>query len=146
MTERATTTVWPGGMPTIGDTASMEREVTARDIALFSEISGDYNPLHYDERYAAATPFGRIVVQRGISTAILNAVVAERLPGPGSVFLNLNLDFRAPVRPGDRITGEVEVLKVRNDKPIATCRVSVTRDDGVIAVDGTAVTYTMPPP
>jgi acyl dehydratase len=85
-------------------------------------------------------------VQGGVSTAILNAVVAERLPGPGSVFLNLNVDFRAPVAPGDTITGEIEVLDVRRDKPIMTCRVSVLRGDGVLAVEGTAITYTMPPP
>ena len=140
------TDVWPGGAPAVGDTASMEHAVTSRDIELFSEISGDYNPLHYDEPYASASPFGGIVVQGGVSTAILNAVVAERLPGPGSVFLNLTLDFRAPVRPGDTITGHVEVIEVRTDKPITRCRVSVTRDDGVTAVEGTAVTWTMPPP
>ena len=138
--------VWPGGMPAAGQAATMAREVTARDIELFTEISGDRNPLHYDAGYAGATPFGGIVVQGGVSTAILNAVVAERLPGPGSVFLNLTLDFKAPVRPGDVITGEVALTKVRDDKPITTCRVSVTRDDGVVAVEGTAVTYTMPPP
>ncbi|HSJ44088.1 MAG TPA: MaoC family dehydratase [Euzebyales bacterium] len=138
--------VWPGGAPATGDTASMQRTVTTRDIELFSEISGDFNPLHYDEAYAAASPFGGIVVQGGVTTAILNAVVAQHLPGPGSVFLNLTLDFRAPVRPGDTITGRVEVVEVRADKPIASCRVSVTRDDDVTAVEGTAVTWTMPPP
>lgn len=141
-----TTDVWPGGAPSVGDRARMEREVSRRDIELFSKISGDHNPLHYDEQYAAATPFGGLVVQGGVSTAILNAVVAERLPGPGSVFLNLSLDFRAPVRPGDMITGEVEALEVRQDKPLMTCRVSVTRGDGVLAVEGTAITYTVPPP
>jgi acyl dehydratase len=124
----------------------MQRQVTTRDIEAFSEISGDFNPLHYDDAYATASRFGEIVVQGGRSTAILNAVVAERLPGPGTVFLNLSVDFRAPVRPGDVITGEIEVLKVRHDKPITTCRVVVTRDDGVTAVEGTAVTYTAPPP
>jgi len=147
MSDDATTSeVWPGGAPTAGASARMQREVTARDIELFSEISGDFNPLHYDESYATASPFGGIVVQGGVSTAILNAVVAEHLPGPGSVFLNLTLDFRAPVRPGDTITGEVEVVEVRKDKPITSCRVSVTRDDGVTAVEGTALTWTMPPP
>jgi acyl dehydratase len=138
--------VWPGGMPDVGQRARLQREVTARDIELFTEISGDRNPLHYDAAYATSTAFGGIVVQGGVSTAILNAVVAERLPGPGSVFLNLTLDFRAPVRPGDVIRGEVELTDVRVDKPITSCRVSVTRDDGVVVVEGTAVTYTMPPP
>jgi acyl dehydratase len=146
MSETTATDVWPGGVPVVGQSASMSRTITHRDIELFSEISGDYNPLHYDEEYAAASPFGEIIVQGGVTTAILNAVGAEKLPGPGGVFLNLNLDFRAPVRPGDTITGTVEIIAVREDKPIATCRVSVTRDDGVVAVEGTALTYSALPP
>ena len=109
----------------------------------FTEISGDRNPLHYDLEAAKASRFGEIVVQGGVTSAILNAVVAEKLPGPGTVFLNLNLDFRAPVRPGDTITGRVEVTEVRDDKPITKLRASVTRDDGVVALEGTAVCYTM---
>ncbi len=137
------TDVWPDGAPAVGDTARMERAVTLRDIERFTEISGDRNPLHYDEEFARATPFGGLVVQGGVTTAILNAVVAERLPGPGSVFLSLSVDFRAPVRPGDMITGEVEAVEVREDKPVMRCRVAVTRGDGVVAVEGTAVTYTV---
>jgi acyl dehydratase len=129
---------------TIGATASRTRLVTAHDIALFTEISGDRNPLHYDHDRAAASRFGGIVVQGGVTTAVLNAVVAEDLPGPGSVFLQLDLRFLAPVRPGDVITGTVEVTAVRTDKPITTLDVRVTRDDGVCAVSGTAVCWTEP--
>ncbi len=143
MEEWLMTDVWPAGAPAVGNTARMIRSVTLRDIERFAEISGDRNPLHYDEEFAGATPFGGLVVQGGVTTAILNAVVAERLPGPGSVFLNLCVDVRAPVRPGDTITGEVEALEVRTDKPVMKCRVAVTRDDGVLAVEGRAVTYTV---
>jgi acyl dehydratase len=136
---------WPSGAPAVGQTARRERQISMRDIELFTEISGDRNPLHYDAEFAEASPFGEIIVQGGVTTAVLNAVVAEDLPGPGTVFLNLNLDFRAPVRPGDTITGEVEVVKVRDDKPITTLRVAVSRHDGVTAVEGTAVTYTASP-
>ncbi|MCE0768763.1 MaoC family dehydratase [Pseudonocardia kujensis] len=132
--------------PRVGATASRSRLVTRRDIALFTEISGDRNPLHYDEERAAATRFGGIVVQGGVTTALLNAVVAEDLPGPGSVFLQLDLAFRAPVRPGDVITGTAEVTAARADKPLTTLAVRVTRDDGVVAVEGTAVCYTEPLP
>ena len=131
-------------IPRVGATASRSRLVTRRDIALFTEISGDRNPLHYDEERAAATRFGGIVVQGGVTTALLNAVVAEELPGPGSVFLQLDLGFKAPVRPGDVITGSVEVTSAREDKPITALDVRVTRDDGVVAVEGTAVCYTEP--
>ena len=106
-------------------------------------ISGDRNPLHYDLAAAKASRFGEIVVQGGITSAILNAVVAERLPGPGTVFLNVNWDFKAPVRPGDVITGRVEVIEARTDKPVTKLRTTVTRGDGTVALDGTAVCYTM---
>ena len=91
---------------------------------------------------AARSRFGGIVVQGGVTTAVLNAVVAEDLPGPGSVFLQLDLRFLAPVRPGDVITGTVEVTSARADKPITGLDVQVARDDGVVAVSGTAVCWT----
>lgn len=138
------TDVWPGGMPMLGQTASRSRKVTARDIKRFTEMSGDRNPLHYDKKVAEATKFGEIVVQGGVTSAILNAVVAEDLPGPGTVFLNVNWNFKAPVRPGDTITGEVEVTVVRRDKPITDLKTRVVRDDGTVVLDGTAVCYTMP--
>jgi acyl dehydratase len=143
---RQVVTAWPDGAPAVGATAEMSRTVTDTDIALFTEISGDRNPIHYDLDAAKATRFGEIVVQGGVTSAILNAVVPEKLPGPGTVFLNVNWDFRAPVRPGDTITGRVEITDVRADKPITKLRTSVTRDDGVVAVEGTAVCYTMPLP
>jgi len=118
--------------------------VSARDIELFTEISGDRNPLHYDEQVARATRFGEIVVQGGVTSAILNAVVAEDLPGPGTVFLEVSWSFKAPVRPGDTITGTVEVTKVRPDKPITELATSVTRDDGTVVLEGRAVCFTMP--
>ena len=136
--------VWPGGMPQVGQTARRERKVTARDIELFTEISGDRNPLHYDEDIAKATRFGGIVVQGGVTSAILNAVVAEDLPGPGTVFLEVNWSFKAPVRPGDTITGEVEVTAARADKPISELRTRVIRDDDTVVLEGNAVCYTMP--
>jgi len=136
--------VWPNGMPRVGQTAQRTREISARDIELFTEISGDRNPLHYDEEVAKATPFGGIVVQGGVTTAILNAVVAEDLPGPGTVFLQVNWSFKAPVRPGDRITGHVEVTKVRADKPITELETRVSLADGKVVLEGTAVCYTMP--
>nr|WP_271213392.1 MaoC family dehydratase [Rhodococcus wratislaviensis]GLK40476.1 hypothetical protein GCM10017611_73510 [Rhodococcus wratislaviensis] len=129
--------------PTVGQTAELSRTVGDNDIALFTEISGDRNPLHYDQAAAEASRFGEIVVQGGITSAILNAVVAEELPGPGTVFLNVNWAFKAPVRPGDTITGRVEVTAARSDKPITELKTTVTRDDGTVVLDGTAVCYTM---
>lgn len=136
-------TTAPSTRPFVGQTAQLSRTITSQDIALFTDISGDRNPLHYDLGAAQASRFGEIVVQGGVTSAILNAVVAEELPGPGTVFLNVNWDFKAPVRPGDVITGRVEVTEVREDKPLTTLKTSVTRDDGTIVLEGTAVCYTM---
>ena len=135
---------WPDGAPEVGQRAERRRTVEAEDIRRFTEISGDRNPLHYDEGAARASRFGGIIVQGGVTTAILNAVAAEELPGPGTVFLRVDWSFRAPVRPGDTITGAVEVLTVRRDKPITELATTVTRDDGVVVVEGTALCYTVP--
>jgi acyl dehydratase len=131
-------------MPHVGQRVSRTRKVEKRDILLFTEISGDRNPLHYDEALAKETRFGEIVVQGGITSAILNAVVAEDLPGPGTVFLHVDWSFKAPVRPGDEITGIAEVLEVREDKPITKLKTEVVRDDGTVVLTGEALCYTMP--
>jgi len=137
---------WPNGMPTVGQTARRTRVVTSRDIELFTELSGDRNPLHYDEAAARATPFGGLVVQGGVTSAILNAVVAEELPGRGTVFMQVNWSFKAPVRPGDTITGHIELTSVRTDKPITEMITRIVRNDGTLVLEGTAVCYTMPLP
>ncbi len=140
----ATSDIWPNGIPRVGQTARRSRQVTVRDIELFTEISGDRNPLHYDEAIAKASRFGGIVVQGGITSAILNAVVAEDLPGPGTVFLHVSWSFKAPVRPGDTIAGEVAITRVRRDKPITELAIRVVLADGTVVLTGNAVCYTMP--
>jgi acyl dehydratase len=131
-------------MPRPGDRASRTRRVQARDIELFTELTGDRNPLHYDEEAAKKSRFGGIIVQGGVTSGLLNAVVAEDLPGPGSVFLEVDWKFTAPVRPGDEITAEVEVLTAREDKPITTLRTTIVNQDGATVLDGTAVVWTEP--
>jgi acyl dehydratase len=118
--------------------------VEVRDIELFTELTGDRNPLHYDEDAAARSRFGGVIVQGGVTTGLLNAVVAEDLPGPGSVFLHVDWSFRAPVRPGDEITAEVEVLEERQDKPITRVRTTITNEEGVVVLDGSALVWTEP--
>ncbi len=128
----------------VGDKARRTRTVSARDIELFTELTGDRNPLHYDEALAKASRFGGIIVQGGVTTGLLNAVVAEDLPGPGSVFLRVEWDFRAPVRPGDEITAEVEVLEGRGGKPISRLRTTITTATGTVVLDGEALGWTEP--
>src|SRR5690242_1780775 len=128
----------------VGAVARRTRTISRRDIELFTEISGDRNPIHYDEELAAQSRFGRVVVQGGVTSGLLNAVVAEDLPGPGSVFLEVGWKFRAPVGPGDEITAEVTVTSVREDKPITTLDTRITNQDGVVVLDGTAVVWRDP--
>jgi acyl dehydratase len=107
-------------------------------------MTGDRNPLHYDAEAAAAGRFGGIIVQGGVTSGLLNAVVAEDLPGPGTVFLHVDWDFKAPVRPGDEITAEVKVLEAREDKPLTKLRTTITNQDGTIVLDGSALVWTEP--
>ena len=128
----------------VGDTARRTRKITTRDIELFTELTGDRNPLHYDSLLAARSRFGGVVVQGGVTSGLLNAVVAEDLPGPGSVFLHVDWSFRAPVRPGDEITAEVQVTAVRDDKPVTNLSTVITNQDGVVVLEGTAVVWRDP--
>ena len=128
--------------PQVGDKAARTRTVSERDIELYTELTGDRNPLHYDREAAAGSRFGGIIVQGGVTSGLLNAVVAEDLPGPGTVFLHVEWDFKAPVKPGDEITAEVEVLEARRDKPLTTLRTTITNQDGTVVLDGSALVWT----
>ncbi len=131
-------------MAEVGEVARRTRRVTERDIELFTELTGDRNPLHYDEEAASRSRFGGLIVQGGVTSGLLNAVVAEDLPGPGSVFLHVDWSFKAPVRPGDEITAEVEVVEVREDKPLTRLRTTIVNQEGTVVLDGTALVWTEP--
>jgi len=128
----------------IGATASRTRSVSRRDIELFTEITGDRNPIHFDDELARRSRFGGVVVQGGVTSGLLNALVAEQLPGPGSVFLDVSWRFLAPVRPGDVITAHAVVTAAREDKPVTTLATTVTNQDGAVVLDGTAVVWRDP--
>ena len=130
--------------PRVGQTASRRRAVRPGDIELFTQLTGDRNPLHYDEEAASASRFGGIIVQGGVTSGLLNALVAEDLPGPGSVFLHVEWDFKAPVKPGDEITATVEVLEVRQDKPLTRLRTTIANQEGTVVLDGSALVWTEP--
>lgn len=133
-----------GGMPKAGDIAKRDKTMSMHDIELFTQITGDRNPLHYDEALAKASMFGGLIVQGGVTTGILNALVAEDLPGPGTVFLAMEMKFSKAVYVGDTITGCVEIKTVRADKPICTIQVEIVNQKGEVCVSGTASTYTTP--
>jgi acyl dehydratase len=126
----------------VGQTASRTRAIHRSDIELFTQLTGDRNPLHYDEEAASGSRFGGIIVQGGVTSGLLNAVVAEDLPGPGTVFLHVDWDFKAPVKPGDEITATVEVLEAREDKPLTRLRTTITNQEGTVVLDGSALVWT----
>ncbi len=131
--------------PVVGERATWSRTITAEDVEAFARISGDRNPLHFDAAFAAATRLGRLVVQGGLTTALFNALVAMKLPGPGSVFLHQEWDYPAAVYIGDTVTAEAEVIDARADKPITRLRCVARRQDVFFFVRGYCVFYTMRP-
>ena len=131
--------------PPVGATASVTRTFTDDDVAAFAALSGDRNPLHFDEAFVAATPFGRRIVHGGLTTGLFNALVAEQLPGPGSVFLHQEWDFPAAVPIGEPVTAVIEVIKARADKPITTLKCRAVLGDGTEVLRGESVVYTVLP-
>jgi acyl dehydratase len=131
--------------PPVGSSATWTRTIRQADVEAFAQISGDRNPLHFDAGFAASTRLGRLVVQGGLTTGLFNALVAMKLPGPGSVFLHQEWDYRAPVYIGDTVTAEAVVTEVRADKPITRLRCVARRDDGTEVLRGECLVYTMQP-
>ena len=132
------------GRPALGSCADRSRTTTMRDVEMFTEMTGDKNPIHYDVELATNSPFGGLIVQGGVTTGLLNAVVAEDLPGPGTVFLETNWRFVKAVRVGETIRASVKVEHVRDDKPICKLETVVQNAGGETCIVGTATTYTMP--
>jgi acyl dehydratase len=127
----------------VGQRARRSKTVTARDVELYAEITEDRNPLHFDPEFAARTRFGRLVAQGGITSGMLNALVAMDLPGPGTVFMSQSLRYLAPTYLGDRLTAEVEVLVVKPDKPVCQLKATITNQDGTVVLEGECWTYTL---
>ncbi|QSY97812.1 MaoC family dehydratase (plasmid) [Rhizobium bangladeshense] len=137
---------WAGvvkGKPKVGDVAERSRRTGMKDIEAFTEMTGDRNPLHYDRELAEASIFGKLIVQGGVTSGILNALVAEDLPGPGTVFLGVEWKFVKAVGVDETITGRVEIKEVRDDKPICKIETSVRNEAGEICLSGTATVYTV---
>ena len=129
---------------TVGQKAQRSLTLTAEHVATYARLTGDYNPLHFDEAFAARTRFKKLVVQGGLTTGLLHALVAMDLPGPGTVFLSQNWKFTAPVYIGDTITAEAEVASVHDSKPVCQLRIKVTRQTGETVLEGEAWCYTFP--
>lgn len=129
----------------VGQKASRTLTLTNEHVQKFAEISGDQNPLHFDESFVAKTKFKKLVVQGGLTTGLLHALVAMDMPGPGTVFLSQNWKFTAPVFIGDTITAEAEVLSLHETKPVSQLKIRVARQDGETVLEGEAWCYTFSP-
>ncbi|TNE49697.1 MAG: MaoC family dehydratase [Bacteroidetes bacterium] len=130
---------------TKGQKATRSITLTEEHVKTFAQLSGDYNPLHFDADFVANTKFKRLVVQGGLTTGLLHALVAMDMPGPGTVFLSQNWKFTAPVFIGDTITAEAEVLSVHDSKPVTQLAICVKRQDGETVLEGEAWCYTFTP-
>ena len=123
----------------VGDAAEMRKTITEEDVRAFAELTGDHNPVHLDEEYAAGTRFGRRIAHGMLGASLISAVLANELPGRGTVYLSQTLRFTAPVFLGDTVTARVVVKAVREDKPVVTLETFCTNERGERVVEGEAV-------
>ena len=123
----------------VGDTAFIKKIFSDSDVRAFADISGDNNPIHLDDDYAAGTRFKRRIVHGILTSGLISALLGMHLPGPGSIYLTQTINFRAPVYIGEEITALVTVTKIRDDKPIITFLTQCLNQDGNIVLDGEAV-------
>jgi acyl dehydratase len=126
-------------IPAVGERAERSMRVSDEQIEAFAQLSGDRNPVHFDDVFAKRIGFEGHIAHGAVTAALLSAVLGMDLPGPGSVFLEQRVRFLKPVRPGDTITASLEVVRVRADKPIITLAASVTNDGGARVADGELV-------
>ena len=128
-----------------GQKATRSLTLTADHVKTYASLSGDYNPLHFEEGFVSKTKFKRLVVQGGLTTGLLHALVAMDMPGPGTVFLSQNWKFTAPVFIGDTITAVTEIMSVHESKPVTQLAIKITRQDGETVLEGEAWCYTLAP-
>ena len=123
----------------VGDTASLTRTVTDQDILAFAEVTGDHNPIHLNDAFAAKTRFGRRIAHGMFGASLISAVLGNDLPGPGSIYLSQTLKFLAPVYLGDTVTARVTVTKIKDEKLIATLETVCENQRGEALINGEAV-------
>ncbi|HEX9565267.1 MAG TPA: MaoC family dehydratase [Gemmatimonadaceae bacterium] len=131
--------------PAVGKSVRRTATFTAEAVAAYAALTGDRNPLHFDADFTAGTRFGRLLVQGGLTTGLLHALVATDLPGPGTVFISQNWRFTGPVYIGDTITAEATVLSVHASKPVTHLGIRITQQDGQVVLEGEAWCYTARP-
>lgn len=122
----------------VGDSAEITKTIDQADIEAFAAVTGDHNPVHVDEMFAQQTRFGRRIAHGMLTASLISSVLANKLPGEGSVYLGQTLKFVAPVFPGDEVTARVTVKAVREDKPIVTLETICVNQRGETVIRGEA--------
>ena len=122
----------------VGDSAEITKTIEQADINAFADATGDHNPVHVDEAFAKTTRFGRTIAHGMLSASLISAVLANKLPGAGSIYLGQTLQFVAPVFPGDEITARVTVKQIREDKPILKLETLCINQRGEVVIRGEA--------
>ena len=122
----------------VGDSAEITKTIEQSDIDAFARVTGDHNPVHVDEEFAKTTRFGRRIAHGMLTASLISAVLANKLPGEGSVYLGQTLKFVAPVFPGDEITARVTVLEIRKDKPIVKLETVCVNQRNEVVIRGEA--------
>jgi acyl dehydratase len=123
----------------LGDNASISKQFSESDVGLFSELSKDFNPIHLDSEFAEKSIFGKKIVHGMLVSSLFSAILGNKLPGEGSIYLAQNLRFLAPVYLGDTITAKVEVIDIRQDKPIIKLITTAVNQSGFTVTEGEAV-------
>ncbi|NQW18924.1 MAG: MaoC family dehydratase [Chloroflexi bacterium] len=130
---------------TQGQTAKRSLTVTAEKVTAYAEVTGDYNPLHFDEEFTSKTRFGRLMAQGGIAVGLIHALVAMDMPGPGTVFIRQEWQFTAPVYIDDTITAEATVIEVMPEKSRAKIDFVVTTQEGIEVLNGKTYVFQATP-
>ena len=123
----------------VGDKATLSKTFTESEVAQYANISLDDNPVHLNWEFAETTVFGQRIVHGMLVASLFSGLVGARLPGHGTIYLGQNISFKAPVFIDEQVEASVEVVKIRDDKPIVTLRTLCVKSDGTIAVEGEAV-------
>lgn len=123
----------------VGQSASISRRFTTKDVELFSTMCMDTNPVHLDEEYAKKSFFGDRIVYGYLTASLFSGVIGSILPGTGSIYLNQNMNFRKPVYHNEMVTATCTITHIREDKPIISLETICRNEAGEIVVDGTAL-------
>jgi len=123
----------------VGDRVSLSKAFTEDEVFRFAEISTDMNPLHLDKDFGRESIFGERIVHGMLVASLFSGLIGMELPGEGSIYLGQSLTFKAPVAIGEEVTASVEIIRIRDDKPIITLRTVCVKSDGTVVIEGEAV-------